>query len=187
MAANGSITRLVNGLDGTGPGADPVLVPRLYEVLIGIARVQKTRLPTGGLLATSDIVHEAYIKMFTGRGARWQSRAHFFGSAARAMQQVLIDHWRREAVRRKHLERANPAEEIEPPAFEPARIEELLGFLDRYAGIEPTGAEIVRLRFFAGMGLAEVAETLGVPRRTAQRRYLVALGWLSVRMNERSP
>lgn len=186
MTASGSITRLVNGL-GRSSGADACLVPRLYEVLIEIARMQKTRLPTGGLLTTSDIVHEAYLKMFLGRESAWRNRAHFFGTAARAMQQVLIDHWRREGVRRRHRERVALPAEIGPPGIDPSRIEELLDFLDRYAAFEPTGAEIVRLRFFAGLGLSEVAEALAVPRRTAQRRYLVALGWLSVRMNERLP
>jgi RNA polymerase sigma-70 factor (ECF subfamily) len=183
MSASGSITRLVNGL-GTPPGADAFLVPRLYEALLGIARVQKMQLPAGGLFTTSDVVHEAYVKMFAGRPSPWQNRAHFFGTAARAMQQVLIDHWRREGVRRRHRDLLAVPAESGSDGIDPGRIEELLGLLDRYALIEPTGAEMVRLRFFAGLGLTQVAEVLGVPRRTAQRRYLVALGWLSVRMND---
>lgn len=185
MGSAGSITRLVNGLRGPG-GDDPGLVPRLYEVLLGIARVQKSRLPTGGLLATSDIVHEAYLKMFSGRDSPWKNRAHFFGTAARAMQQVLVDHWRRDGVRRKHRERLAVSADGDGAAIDPARLEELLACLERYATLEPSGAEIVRLRFFAGLGLREVAEVLEIPRRTAQRRYLVALGWLSVRMNDRT-
>ena len=186
MSVSGSITRLVNDLRDPG-GEELGLVPRLYEVLLGIARVQKSRLPSGGLLATSDIVHEAYLKMFAGRDSPWKNRAHFFGTAARAMQQVLVDHWRREGVRRKHRERLAVSAEDGVPGIDPARLEELLASLDQYATLDPSGAEIVRLRFFAGLGLREVAEVLGIPRRTAQRRYLVALGWLSVRMNDRSP
>lgn len=182
MTPSGSITRLVNGLVAARE-SETTLVPRLYEVLLGIARVQKARLPSGGTLSTSDVVHEAYLKMFHGRDARWQSRGHFFGSAARAMQQVLIDHWRREEIRRKHQPAMAASRAAGTVDIDPARIEEMLVLLDAYAGLEPSGAEIVRLRFFAGLSLREVAEVLDIPLRTAQRRYLVALGWLSMRMN----
>jgi len=180
-SSTGSITRWLNGRPEAS-GGDPELVSRLYESLCEIARVQRAK-GRGADLATGDLVHEAYLKLFVGEERSWRNRAHFFGTAALAMQQVLVDLWRRDGVRRRHRKDLAVRSISDGASWlGPDRVDELVRLLDAYAAVESEGAEVVRLRFFTGLPMRDVAEMLGIPLRTAQRRYFVALGWLSDRL-----
>ena len=129
------------------------------------------------------LVHEAYLRLVGGDpGKVWAGRAQFFAAAAEAMRRILV-----EKARAKHrLKRGGQLGrvEIEPdeiPALEREQWDELLaidGALDRLAVTDPTAAELVKLRYFAGFSIVEAAEILGVSPRTADRLWSYARAWL---------
>lgn len=183
----GSITKLVNDLRvGTNPIEGSAL-DSLYESLAVMARDRVRQLGKPGEIRTGDLVNEVYIKLFGRETAiPWESRRHFYGAAARAMQQVIVDLARRLAVRREHAPRiAVPIEqgEREPPTLALPVLVEMLDELER---VDPLAAEVVRMRVFAGLSVEEAARVLAIPLRTAQRKWTIgrglALAWISARM-----
>ncbi len=133
-------------------------------------------------MQATALVHEAWLRLGADNQPAWENRAHFFAAAAEAMRRILIDAARRRHAR-KHgggLERvdvADPAVEIAAPG----RDEELLAVhesLDRLAAEDPRKAELVKLRYFAGMTLEQAADALGVSVPTAKRDWAYARAWL---------
>ena len=166
------------------PAADP-LDGRVYAELKRIARHHLRAYADGSTLCTTDLVHEAYLKLGAagppagedgGEGAPWHSRGHFFGSASRAMRQVLVDFARyRQAAKRGGGARAVTltggygAVEV--------RVEEVLALdaaLDRLRTVDDRLCRVVELRYFAGLGDAEIADCLGVTVRTVGRDWVKA-------------
>lgn len=151
----------------------------LYEELRTLAGSQMARQPPGHTLQATALIHEAWIKL--GGGAqRWESRAHFFGAAAQAMRQILIDQARRKAARRHGggQERVELTESQIVSAVPEERLLALNEALERLAVHHPAKAELVNLRYFAGLSLEEAAELLGLPVRTAKRHWTFARAWL---------
>jgi RNA polymerase sigma factor (TIGR02999 family) len=127
------------------------------------------------------LVHEAYIRLVVGDAAqRWDSRAHFFAAAAEAMRRILVENYRRKKSQ-KHggaVERV-PLEAIDVPV--PARDQDLLALDDALTCLateKPEVAELVKLRFFAGMTVKEAAQLLGISEATAYRHWDYARAWL---------
>lgn len=182
--APGSITSLVNGLrSGAAPG-DGAGLSAIYDSLAALARA-RLRSTRGSLdIRTGDIVNEAYLKLFArSSDAPWESRRHFYGSAARAMQQVVVDILRKSEVERRHSPGvAVPAVSL-PAPFAKASVAELLDSLEALERVDPTAAEIVRMRFFVGLQMQETAEILGIPPRSADRKWNLARAWLLHRMS----
>lgn len=179
MGQPGDVTVLLNEAVEGDRGAFDRLQPLVYDELRRIARRQLRR-GRGGTLHTTALVHELYLKMVDQDQVEWQGRAHFFGIAARAMRQILIDHarrrqaekrggdWNRTTLTNKHL------------GFGVA-LDELLALdaaLDRLDGLDPRLRQVVELRFFGGMTEEEVAEVLEVSPRTIQRDWAKARAWL---------
>lgn len=184
--APGSITTLVNELSrGAEPRPGPAL-SSIYEALTTMARERLRRMGGIGEIRTGDLVNEAYLKLF-GRPAEqpWESRRHFYGSAARAMQQVLIDLLRRIEVRRLHNPNLAVPSVTLPEPFADRPIADLLEALDALEQVDAQAAEVVRVRFFVGLGMEETARVLGLPLRTAQRKWTLARAWLLDRMKDR--
>ncbi len=177
----GSVTRLVNTLGQTADAEREALLPRVYEVLRTIAQGWAAHGRSNGVPAT-ELVHEAYIKLFGKGPVDWENRAHFFGAAARAMQQILIDLSRREEVRQRHgpSVAAEPDQLSTSPTWE--SVEVLSAAIDELDKLDSVAAEIVRLRFFAGLSEEQASKATGVPLRTLQRKWKVARGWLVLRM-----
>jgi RNA polymerase sigma factor (TIGR02999 family) len=125
-------------------------------------------------LCTTELVHEAYLKL--GGGGDWEGRAHFFGAAARAMRQVLVDF----ARRRNATKRGSEVEIVslgEGDAALDVELDEILaleGALDRLGAIDPRLRKIVELRFYAGVPQGEIARMLGISTRTVERDWLKA-------------
>jgi RNA polymerase sigma factor (TIGR02999 family) len=176
-------------LPGDGQPAVPYsaeeLLPLVYDALRRLAAHRMAHEAPGQTLDATGLVHEAYLRLAGGDDpARWKDRAHFFGAAAEAMRRILVDIARRKRTR-KHgggMERHALADDF-LAAFEPR--EDVLALdeaLDRLAAEEPTAAELVKLRYFAGLTVAEAAEVLAISPRTADRHWAYARAWLHQEM-----
>ncbi len=156
----------------------------IYAALTAMARDRVRRLGPDREIRTGDLVHEAYLKLFARPADHpWESRSHFFGSAARAMQQVIVDLVRRSEVRRVHGPSLAVSEIALPQPFSSHGIEQLHLALEELDRVDPQAAEVVRVRFFVGLGMEETARVLGLPLRSAQRKWTLARAWLFERMS----
>jgi RNA polymerase sigma factor (TIGR02999 family) len=171
----------------SGEMAAGQLLPLVYEELRRVAAQKMAREAPGQTLQATALVHEAWLRV-GGESQSWQSRAHFFGAAAEAMRRILVDRARsRRALRRGGgLERVD-ADEVEIAA--PAEDSELLHVheaLDDFAVHHPPKAELVKLRYFAGLTLEEAAEVMGIGTATATRYWAFARVWLFRKIRRRN-
>ena len=152
---------------------------RIHQELRQLAAHQLSRQSPGQTLQATALVHEAWLKLGAGT-TRWQNRARFFGAAAQAMRQILIDQARRKAAAR-HGGGQERVELTDSRIVGGAPDEQLLEIneaLDRLAAHDAVKAELVKLRYFVGLSLAEAAEVLGVSEPTANRYWTYARAWL---------
>ncbi len=178
--ASPSVTRVLARLRDGDRDAFDELVPLVYDELRRIAQRQMSGQPTGHTLQATALVHEAVARLSAGADDSWQNRVHFFSAAARAMRCVLVDHARSKArVRRRGNGERVPFDDIVAAYEERSfNLVELDDALDRLATFDPRLARAVELRFFAGLGLDEVAEVLGISRRSVERELTCAKAWL---------
>ncbi len=157
----------------SGPGALQELVPIVYEELKRIARHHRGS--NEATLSTTELVHEAYLKLAGGR-TDWEGRAHFFGAASRAMRQVLVDFARRHAAEKRggDVEMVSLADDAAVIDIQLDEILTLDAALDRLDAVDPRLRQMVELRFFAGVSQADIAQMLGVSERTVERDWLKA-------------
>jgi RNA polymerase sigma factor (TIGR02999 family) len=153
----------------------------VYDELRRLAAARLAAEPSGNTLQPTALVHEAYLRLVgTPDADRWDHRGHFFAAAAEAMRRILIDQARRKATLRHGgtMER----QKLDPDAATlPQPREDLLALdtaLDQLAAKDPVKAELVKLRYFVGMSLAETAEALGLSELTAGRHWAFARAWL---------
>jgi RNA polymerase sigma factor (TIGR02999 family) len=174
------VTRLLESIAEGDSRASADLLPLVYDTLRVLARSQLAHEPAGQTLQPTALVHEAYLKLIGGGDIGWQGRRHFFGAAARAMRQILVDRARRHAAE-KHGggRRAEPLREetlvSEPPPVDLLALDEAL---ERLAARDPRWGEIVELRYFAGLSLEETAAALGVSLTTVKDEWSYARAWL---------
>lgn len=168
------------------PATAEELLPLVYEELRRLASSRMARQAQGQTLQATALVHEAWMRLGDGR---FENRAHFFSAAAQAMRHLLIERARHK-LRARHgggMERLD-ADELEIAA--PADDERLLQIheaLDELAAMAPEKAEVVKLRFFAGLEETEIAELLGISLRTVERYWAWAKAWLFDRIRNPSP
>jgi len=174
------VTQLLVELRDGQSGAMDRLFPLVYEELRRIARRALRRERTGHTLATTGLVHEAYLRLVDQTRIEYRDRAHFFGIAARAMRQILVDYARRHrAAKRGGAQRVVTLDEG-ALALED-RAETLLALDEALTDLEQVDArlgQIVQCRFFGGLTEDETAEVVGVTARTVRRDWLKAKGWL---------
>ena len=175
------ITQLLDSAAAGDTHAAAELLPLVYDELRKLAAARLAEEKPGQTLQPTALVHEAYLRLVGGEPDRpWDGRGHFFAAAAEAMRRILIDrardrrrHKRGGDWRRLRLEQIDHfAEELPDDLL---AIDEALGKLARE---DPTCGELVKLRFFSGLTLAEAAEALGLARRTADRCWAFARSWL---------
>ena len=162
-------------------GASDALMPLVYGELRRLARGYMRRERSGHTLQTTALINEAYIRLAGQHRIAWQSRAQFFGIAARLMRRILIDH----ARSRRYAKRGGPGLVVVPfeesLVFAPGRAPELLALdeaLTRLAALDARKAAIVELRYFGGLTVEEAAQSLGVAPITAMRDWSFAKAWL---------
>ncbi|MFC1765248.1 sigma-70 family RNA polymerase sigma factor [Planctomycetota bacterium] len=179
------VTRILNAIEqGDAREADKLL-PLVYEELRRLAAHKMSQEKPGHTLQATALVHEAYIRLMGEEVQNWNDRGHFFRVAAEAMRRILIDNARRKQ-REKHgsgrqrlsLDDIDPA--IEGPSTDMIALDEAITKLSEE---DQTVAELVRLRYFAGLTLGQTANVLGVSRRTADRYWAYARAWLYQEVN----
>lgn len=167
------------------------LLPLVYDELRRLAEGQMAQEKPGQTLNATALVHEAYLRLVgPGDGERWENRGHFFAAAAEAMRRILV-----EAARRKGREKRGGGRErldLELNELAATAADERLLALDealtRFAAIEPAKAELVKLRWFAGMSLDKAAAVLRIAPATADRWWAYARAWLRLEISgEKSP
>lgn len=156
--------------------ASAELLPLVYDQLKAIAGARMRGERTGHTLQATALVHEAYLKLVGDREVSWQNRAHFFAAAAEAMRRILIDH----ARKRKSEKRGGGAARVPITVVDlaaesdPDQILALEEAMTRLQGEDPRAAQIVNLRFFAGLSVDETTEATGLSRRTVMREWAFA-------------
>ena len=179
------VTRLLEALTAGREAAADELFPIVYDELRKMARFRMAREKPGQTLQTTALVHEAYLRLIGGEETSWTNRAHFFRAAAEAMRRILIER----ARAKKRLKRGGEGQRvsfdenlaaIEPPAEEILALDEALARLERQ---DPTMAQIVKLRYFAGLTVEETANALEVSPRSVNRLWTAARAWLAVEMS----
>jgi RNA polymerase sigma factor (TIGR02999 family) len=183
--AMSEVTRMLNALDGGDPQAAAQLLPLVYEELRRLAAQKLAHEAPGQTLQATALVHEAYLRLVGGPGknppsAAWNSRGHFFGAAAEAMRRILVERARRQKRQRHGGDRQRvDLDQVCPLA--PAVDWDLLALdeaLTRLAACDPMRAEVVKLRFFAGLTMPEVAQAMKISLATAERHWTFARTWL---------
>jgi RNA polymerase sigma factor (TIGR02999 family) len=174
------VTEILRDLDLSDPHQADRLLAIVYAELRTLAGRHLRGERRGHTLQPTALVHEAYLRLVDGEAIGWDSRAHFFGAAARAMRRVLVDHARRrDAVKRGGAwERVTLATDLRADARTATDLLDLHEALERLAALDPERARLVELRFFAGLTLDEAADVLGVSRRKAAKDWAATRLWL---------
>ena len=175
------VTRILSAIDRGEVKASEQLLPLVYDELRRLAAGMMAQERPGETLQPTALVHEAYLRLVGASGeANWNSRGHFFAAAAEAMRRILVDSARRkQRVRHGGGRRRFDVHKFD--AAEPGRPEFTLSLndaLDQLASEEVTVAELVKLRYFAGLTIEESASALGISVRTANRHWVYAKAWL---------
>jgi RNA polymerase sigma factor (TIGR02999 family) len=171
------VTRLLDLAQGGDRQAAADLLPLVYDELRKLAAAKMAQEAPGHTLDATALVHEAYLRL-TGEQS-FESRSHFMRAAAEAMRRILVDHARaRSADKRGGRRQRVPLDEALRLTESPDHLLALEEALARFAAEEPRKAELVVLRFFAGMTIPEAAKTLGVSVPTAERWWAYARTWL---------
>ena len=175
------VTRILSQIEKGDPQAAEKLLPQVYDELRKLAAVRLAEEKPGQTIQATALVHEAYLRLIGApNGDQWDHRGHFFAAAAEAMRRILVDRARRKAAARHGGELTRI--ELEPDLAAAPEIQEDLVALDealnRLAAEYPVHAELVKLRYFGGLNLADAAATLELSERTAGRHWAFARAWL---------
>jgi RNA polymerase sigma factor (TIGR02999 family) len=179
------VTRILSAIERGDSGAAESLLPLVYDELRKLAAQKLTQEKPGQTLQATALVHEAYLRLVDRETAqRWDSRGHFFAAAAEAMRRILVENARRKAGPKAgggHQRVALDAIEapIEGPRVDLIALDEALTALEAK---DRRKADIVRLRFFAGLTIEQAAEALGISAATANNDWSYAKGWLRLAM-----
>jgi RNA polymerase sigma factor (TIGR02999 family) len=174
------VTQLLNALDAGDPKAADQLLPLVYEELRKLAAVRMAHEKAGQTLQPTALVHEAWLKIAGDGSEHFANRRHFFKAASTAMQRILIDAARRKQ-RLKHGANLVGEDLHESRIALPVPPEELLAVNDALAALaleDSQAAEVVQMRYFVGMSVAEIADALGLAPRTVDRHWAFARAWL---------
>ena len=180
-----NVTQILTAIEQGDPKAANKLLPLVYEELRRLAAHKMSHELPGQTLQATALVHEAYIRLVGSEARNWNSRTHFFSAAAEAMRRILIDN-----ARRKHrLKRGGDKEKvnlenaelaIEAPSEDIIALDEAL---IKLASKDSIKADLVKLRYFAGLTLEQAAEILGLSTTTAKRHWTYARAWLYRQIN----
>lgn len=181
------VTRILNAIEQGDAGATEKLLPLVYEELRILAAQKMSQEPPGQTLQATALVHEAYLRLVEAKGQNWNSRGHFFKAAAEAMRRILVEIARRKNTHRYGgRQRHSSSDGIEIPIdLPPEEITSLDEALTKLAAQEPELAEVVKLRYFAGLTMEQIAEIMSVSRRTATSYWAYARSWLRREMIKR--
>ncbi len=179
------VTRILSAIEQGDPAAAAQLLPLVYDELRRLAAQKLNREAPGQTLDATALVHEAFLRLVgDDSGQSWNSRGHFFAAAAEAMRRILVDAARRKGAARHggglaRQELTGAAPPAPRPSEDLLALEEALHALE---ASEPQKAELVKLRYFAGLTTAQAAEVLGISLATANRWWAYSRAWLHRRI-----
>jgi RNA polymerase sigma factor (TIGR02999 family) len=175
------VTRILLDIEQGNTKATERLLPLVYEELRKLAAQKLAHEKPGQTLQATALVHEAYLRLVdTEKAQHWNSRGHFFAAAAEAMRRILVE----EARKRRRLKRGGDRQRLDLDALQlrvPEAADELLALDEALADLaqkHPDKSELVKLRYFAGLTVAEAAQALGISTSTADRHWTYARAWL---------
>jgi RNA polymerase sigma factor (TIGR02999 family) len=176
------VNPILSGIAQGDPSAASQLLPLVYDELRKLAAHCLAHQAPGQTLQPTALVHEAYLRLVRDpEGTDWDSRGHFFAAAAEAMRRILVENARRKGRRK----RGGGLTRLDLDAAEPVTVpevrEDLLALdeaLTKLTSVDPPAAQLVQLRYFAGLSIPEAARTLGISPRTADRLWAFARVWL---------
>ena len=178
----GAVTRLLRGAGAGDLRAAGELLPLVYDELRSLARRRMRAEQAGQTLQATALVHEAYLRLLGGDavGPNWDGRRHFYAAAAEAMRRILIERARRRGSRRhggemQRVDLDDAALAVDGPPDDLLALDDALSALSER---HPDKAQLVRLRFYAGLTIQDAADALGVSTATAERHWTFARAWL---------
>ena len=184
------VTRILSAIGQGDPQAAEQLLPLVYDELRRLAAEKMAQEKPGQTLQATALVHEAYIRLVDVEKAQhWDSRRHFFAAAAEAMRRILVDQSRRKrSLRRGGDLKRHALEQAEITAPEPlvdvTAVDEALA---RFEQVDKLKADLVKLRYFAGLTIPQAAEALGISSATADRYWAYARAWLHAELKKSEP
>jgi RNA polymerase sigma factor (TIGR02999 family) len=174
------VTRILNAIERGDAKATDELLPLVYEELRILAAQKLSRESPGQTLQATSLVHEAYIRLVGDGPQNWENRGHFFCAAAEAMRRILVEHARRKKSQKHGGRRAKVnLDELTLSIIGPS--EDIIAVseaLDKLAAEQPAVADLVKLHYFSGLTLDQVAQLRGIGRRTAVKHLAYARAWL---------
>ena len=180
------VPRLLTGIQSGDRVSAERLLPIVYDQLRDIAARQMRGEANNATLQPTALVHEAYLKLVDQSHADWKGRTHFVAVAAQAMRRILVDHARhRHALKRGGaFQRITLDEGLGAEWHSDQDLLSLEAALDKLARLDPRQAQIVELRFFGGLQIDEVAEALGMSKRSVEREWTMIRAWLRRELSE---
>lgn len=175
------VTQILSQIEQGDPAAAERLLPLVYDALRQLAAGRLASENPGHTLQPTALVHEAYLRLVDAEKVQsWNSRGHFYMAAAEAMRRILVENARRkQQVGRGGEHRRVPIENMDlaadAPSAELLALDESLGRLEEH---DAAASKLVKLRYFAGMTMAQAADALGISLRTAERNWTYARTWL---------
>jgi RNA polymerase sigma factor (TIGR02999 family) len=179
------VTRILSSIEHGDPHAAEALLPLVYDELRRLAAAKLAHEPPGQTVQPTVLVHEAYLRLVdVDATPQWNGRGHFFAAAAEAMRRILIENARRKRTLRHGGDRLRvDLDTVQPHTRD--RDDELLAVDEALRRLEqrwPDKAQLVKLRYFAGMTIPEAAEALGISHATAERHWTFARAWLHAQL-----
>jgi len=175
------VTQILQAIEHGDAQATDELLPLVYDELRRLAAYKMSNEAAGQTLQPTALVHEAYLRLVgPGQSQQWDGRGHFFAAAAEAMRRILIDR----ARRKRRLKHGGELRRVDFNTLDVAIVtddEQLLAVdeaLQKLERRDPVGAQLIKLRFFAGLPNVEAARLLGIPERSAKRSWAFARAWL---------
>lgn len=183
MVRMSEVTRLLAAIDQGDSQATAKLLPLVYEELRRMARDHLANERADHTLQATALVHEAYLRLVGNAQQPWVGRGHFFSAAAEAMRRILIDYARtKNAIKRGGQRQHTDATAADPQIASPvAKFNDLLALdqaLTKLAAVAPDKAELVKLRYFAGLSVDDAAQAMRISPATAKRYWVFARAWL---------
>ena len=179
------VTRILSQIESGDPSAAEQLLPLVYEELRKLAAEKMGKERTDHTLQATALVHEAYVRLVADENCRWNSRGHFFSAAAEAMRRILIESARhkralKEGGQHRQINFPDLSQDLDNLACDLIDLDEALA---RFESLEPQKAQLIKLRFFAGLSIEHAAATLGISVATAKRQWVYARAWLYGKIN----
>lgn len=163
------------------------VLPLVYDELRRVAAAQMRRERADHTLQPTALVHEAFMRLSGLRDIEWRDRAHFFGSAARVMRRILVDHARKHRAAKRGGGRKHQLDDALPLTDDQAReLSDLDNALQDLEQLDPRQSLVVELRYFGGLSVPETAEALSISPATVKREWAVARAWLQDYVHPRS-